>query len=56
MANDTPDTAPAGSPTKPSGPSNRWWRAGSDTNKIISEHTVIPSWQVASIKVAFSMA
>ena len=30
--------------------SSRWWMAGSDTLRISSEQTVMPSWLVASIK------
>ena len=41
---------------RPSGTSSRWWIAGSDTFKINSEQMVMPSWLVASIKVACSIA
>ena len=41
---------------RPSGISSRWWMAGSETFRITSEQTVMPSWLVASISVACSMA
>ena len=44
------------SEVRPSGISSRWWMAGSETLRITSEHTVMPSWLVASISVACSMA
>src|SRR6056297_2121392 len=43
-------------PTEPSGISNRWWRAGSLTNRMRREQTVIPNCDVASINVACSIA
>ncbi|MCY1241840.1 hypothetical protein D9M72_547630 [compost metagenome] len=44
------------SEVRPRGISSRWWMAGSETFRITSEHTVMPSWLVASISVACSMA
>ncbi len=43
-------------PVRWSGTESRWWIAGSDTLRISSEATVIPSWLVASIIVACSIA
>jgi hypothetical protein len=48
--------AASGSPVRCSGISSRWWIAGSDTLRISSEQTVMPSWLVASIRVACSIA
>ena len=48
--------ASTGSGVSPSGISTRWWIAGSATLRISSEHTVIPSWLVASMSVACSIA
>ena len=42
--------------SRPSGISSRWWIAGSDTLRMTSEQTVMPSWLVASISVACSIA
>ena len=44
------------SPVQLSGYSSRWWIAGSETFKMTNEQTVMPSWLVASINVARSMA
>ncbi len=41
---------------RPSGISSRWWMAGSETFRITSEQTVMPSWLVASMSVACSIA
>ena len=46
----------SGQPVRPSGTSSRWWIAGSDTLRISSEQTVMPSWLVASMRVACSIA
>ena len=48
--------ASAGRPVRPSGISSRWWIAGSDTFRISSEQMVMPSWLVASMSVACSIA
>ena len=56
MMNAIASTAPSASPRAPSGTASRWCIAGSDTFRISSEHTVMPSCEVASIRVACSIA
>ena len=46
----------SGQPVRPSGTSSRWWIAGSETFRMSSEQTVMPSWLVASMSVACSIA
>ena len=46
----------SGSPVRFSGISSRWWIAGSDTFRISSEQMVMPSCEVASMRVACSIA
>ena len=48
--------AASDSPIRVSGISRTWWMAGSDTFRISSEQTVMPSWLVANISVACSIA
>lgn len=43
-------------PVAESGISRRWWSAGSETLRMRSEQTVMPSWLVASMPVACSIA
>ena len=43
-------------PVSPSGSASRWWIAGSETFRISSEQMVMPSWLVASMSVACSIA
>ena len=47
---------PSASPVRPSGTASRWWIAGSETFRISSEQIVMPSWLVASMSVACSIA
>ncbi len=56
MTNAIVPIASSGSPVRCSGTSRRWWMAGSDTLRMSSEQTVMPSWQVASMRVACSIA
>ena len=46
----------SGHPVSASGTSSRWWIAGSETFRMSREQTVIPSWLVASMSVACSIA
>jgi hypothetical protein len=43
IANAMPPITSSGQPVSSSGISSRWWMAGSDTLRISSEHTVMPS-------------
>src|SRR5689334_5410389 len=54
--NATVPVTSSGSPVRWSGPSRRWWMAGSDTFRMSSEQTVMPSCVVASMSVACSIA
>ncbi len=54
--NDTVSTTATVQCSASSGFETRSWMAGSDTFRISSEHTVMPSWVVASISVACSIA
>ena len=56
VANATPPMTASLHPVRPSGPSSRWWIAGSETFRISSEQIVMPSCDVASMSVACSMA
>ncbi len=55
-ANDASVTPRSDRPVSPNGISSRWWIDGSATFRITSEQTVMPSWQVASMSVACSIA
>ena len=48
--------AAAGTPRAPIGTTSRWCSAGSDTLRMSREHTVMPSWQTASIWETCSIA
>jgi hypothetical protein len=50
------DTTASDQPVSCSGTSSRWWIAGSDTFRISSEQIVMPSWLIASMRVACSIA
>ena len=50
------EMAVADSEVSPSGISSRWWMAGSETLRMSSEQMVMPSWLVASMSVACSIA
>ena len=56
MMNAIASTAPSASPSAPRGAASRWCIAGSETFRISSEHTVMPSCEVASMSVACSIA
>ena len=56
VANATPPMTASLHPVRLSGPSSRWWIAGSATFRISSEQIVMPSCEVASMSVACSMA
>ena len=56
VTNATTETTPSPRPSACRGTSMRWWIDGSDTFRINREHTVMPSWLVASIRVACSIA